>query len=299
MKKILIPLTIIAIAISFSYLIVDIPIYDLIYKSDYNIVNNELYYKKENTKTNYSNYLKYLDIDYVNNNEEIYSMFYTILNNGYDIYTFTCKYNCLNDIDKINSLRLSVINQLVTPNNSYKEIKTSYTTDGKITLNINKKYSKEDIDRINKEIDRLIVSLKINNYPTIEEKIRVYHDYIANRNSYDQVMADTGKSEYHSNTAIGPLFEGKAICDGYSDTMAFFLDKLGIENIKVTNDEHVWNAIKLNGTWYHIDLTWDDPIYTNGRSLTIHDYFMLTTKGLKDKKDDSHSFDEKIYDFIK
>ena len=285
--------------ISFSNIVTGMTIYEFLYPTEYEIINNELYYKKENTKDNYSSYLEYLNKDDIYNRDDLYSMFYTILNNGYEIYTFNCNYNCLDDVNKIDSLKLSLINQLVDPKNSYKEIRTTYSTDKKVTLSIKKKYSKEDIEIIDKELDRIIVELKINNYPSISDKIRVYHDYIANKNSYDQEMANTGKSKYHSNTAIGPLFEGKAICDGYSDALALFLNKLGIENIKITNDDHVWNAVRINNTWYHIDLTWDDPIYTNGGNLTIHDYFMITTKELKDKKDDSHSFDETIYDFIK
>lgn len=299
MKKLLAIITLLLSIVSFSYMYFHMTIYDLIYPLDYNIVNNELYYKKENTKDNYSSYLTYFDRDYIENNDELYSMFYTILNNGYDIYTFTCKYNCIKDINQSDSLKLSLINQLVDPKNSYNEIKTTYTTDKKVTLDIKKKYTEEELTKIDEEIDRIIRETKLNNYSSIEDKIRIYHDYIANKNTYDQVMADTGKSEYHSNTAIGPLFEGKAICDGYSDAMAFFLNKLGIENIKITNDEHVWNAVRINNTWYHIDLTWDDPIYKNGGNLTIHDYFMISTKELKDKNDGSHDFDEKIYDFIK
>lgn len=298
-KVLLFFITCILSFISFSNIVTGMTIYDFLYPTEFEITNNELYYKKENTKDNYSSNLKYLDKDNIDNKDELYSMFYTILNNGYDIYTFNCSYDCLSDVDKIDSLKLSLINQLVDPKNSYKEIKTTYTTDKKVTLNIKKKYTDEELTKIDEELDRLIKELKINNYTTITEKIRVYHDYIANKNSYDQVMANTGESEYHSNTAIGALFEGKAICDGYSDALALYLNKLGIENIKITNDDHVWNAVKINGTWYHIDLTWDDPIYTNGSSLTIHDYFMITTKELINKNDGSHSYDETIYDFIK
>ena len=299
MKKVLVLITFIVVSISFSYLYFNKSIYDVIYTLEYNIVNNESYYKKENTKDNYSNNIKYLDRDYIENKDELYSMFYTMLNNGYDIYTFSCKYNCFNDIKETDSLKLSLINQLVDPKNAYKQIKTAYSSDNKITLTIEKKYTKEELIKIDEEIDRIIKELNINSYTNIKDKIRVYHDYIANKNSYDSVRAEQGESEYHSNSAIGPLFEGKAICDGYSDSLAFYLNKLGIENIKITNDEHVWNAVKIDNTWYHIDLTWDDPIYKNGGNLTIHDYFMITTKELKDKNDDGHYIDETIYDFIK
>lgn len=299
MRRLLIILAILIIGISFSHLYTKMSLYSFIKPLEYNIVNNELYYKKENTKDNYSNYLIYFDKDIVNNKDELYSMYYTILNNGYNIYTFNCSYDCYNDINNIDSLKLSLINQLVSTKNAYKEIKTTYSTDRKVTLNITKKYKDEELTRIDEEIDKIIRDLKINNYTDVYNKIKVFHDYIANKNKYDSKMANDGESEYHSNTAIGPLFEGHAICDGYSDALAFFLDKIGIENIKITNDEHVWNAIKLNDKWYHIDLTWDDPVYTNGKDLTIHDYFIITTNELKNKDDGQHSFDENIYDFIK
>ena len=299
MKKLLVIFTLMLSFISFSYLITNDSLYSLIIKTDYNIVNNESYLKKENVKDNYSSNLKYLDTDVINSKDEIYSMMYTILNNDYENYTFFCKYNCMMDVEQVDSLTLSLINQLVSVRNQYKEIKTTYYTDGKVIINKSKRYTKEDLDKIDTEIERLIKDLKINSYSSITDKIKVFHDYLANTNTYDDVMAKTNKSEYHSNTAIGPLFEGKAICDGYSDAMAFFLDKIGIENIKVTNDEHVWNAVKIDNTWYHIDLTWDDPVYTDGSSLTTYDYFMLTTKELENKNDDAHYFDKTYYDFIK
>lgn len=299
MKKIFIPITILVLVISNFHCYSKISLYDLYEKLDYSIVNNELYYQKENTKENYSSKIKYLDKDTVDNLDEVYSMFYTVLNNGYEIYSFKCTYNCTKDLEYIDKDKLSVINQLVSVKNSYKTIETSYDTDYKVTLKVINTYTNEEKNHINNEIDRLIVELKVNNYTSIEDKIKVFHDYVADHSKYDSVRANTGTSEYNSNKATGPLFEGMGICDGYTDALSFYLDKLGLENIKVTNNEHVWNAVKLNGIWYHIDLTWDDPIYTNGMQYTIHDYFMLTTNELINKNDDEHNFDESIYDFIK
>ena len=130
---------------------------------------------------------------------------------------------------------------------------------------------------------KAIIELDIPEYQ-IGQEVSIY---------FKDTMSIKGKTRKYNND------EKDIYLDGYSDAMAFFLDKLGIENIKITNDEHVWNAVRINNTWYHIDLTWDDPIYKNGGNLTIHDYFMISTKELKDKNDGSHDFDEKIYDFIK
>jgi hypothetical protein len=103
MKRLILFITSIIILGTFSYKITHKNILDIFLNEDYKIINNEVYYQKENVKNNYSGYLKYLDSDIVNNNDEIYSMMYTILNNGYDTYSFDCSYNCFSDIEKIDS----------------------------------------------------------------------------------------------------------------------------------------------------------------------------------------------------
>ena len=53
---------------------------------------------------------------------------------------------------------------------------------------------------------------------------------------------------------------------------------------------HAWNQVKLNGQWYHIDVTWDDPTMANNTSLTStediygncrHTFFLLSDNGIK------------------
>ena len=34
--------------------------------------------------------------------------------------------------------------------------------------------------------------------------------------------------------------------------------KLGIQSQRMTGNGHEWNAVKLDGTWYQVDVTWDD-----------------------------------------
>ena len=41
------------------------------------------------------------------------------------------------------------------------------------------------------------------------------------------------------------------------------------------NINHAWNIVKIRGNWYHIDATWDDPVWDMpGRSY--HDYFLVS-----------------------
>ena len=192
----------------------------------------------------------------------------------------------------------SYVNQLVHPYNSFKEINSKYNKiTRRVDIQIQKKYSDDDIKKIDNKMNQIINDLNINNYSNVRDKIRVFHDYIASINKYDK-KKEYGSSNYNSETAIGTLFEGYSICSGYSDTMAIFLNKLGLDNIKVITDKHAWNAVKLDGNWYHIDLTWDDPIVSDGSDIISHNYFLLTTNELLRKDITEHKFDENLYDFL-
>ena len=85
--------------------------------------------------------------------------------------------------------------------------------------------------------------------------------------------------------------------------MAIFLSKMGYENFKIatTNETtgHVWNVVKINEEWLHLDLTWDDPVSSDGKDYLYHKYFLINTEGLK-KADENitskeHEFNLAIY----
>ncbi|MCR5204581.1 MAG: hypothetical protein K6E47_05965 [Lachnospiraceae bacterium] len=91
--------------------------------------------------------------------------------------------------------------------------------------------------------------------------------------------------------ATGVFFNGDAVCAGYATAFALVLNILGIENCTLNNDEkpddanaHIWNYVKVNGSWYHIDATWNDNDYDD--ITNMHEYFMLTDDELA-KKDTS------------
>ena len=77
--------------------------------------------------------------------------------------------------------------------------------------------------------------------------------------------------------------------------MALFLEKMNIINFKVSIETHVWNAIYLDGKWYHLDLTWDDPVTSDGSDILSDDYFMISTNKLLSLEDKEHGFDYDIY----
>ena len=268
--------------------------YKLVYDS--NSLDNENKYKEYT-----SNVKNTIDFN-IKNKNEILDIYYTILNNGVNDFSFYCDENYKECLDDISSLskdedKFSYINSLVHPYNSFKTINSNMKSNSRIDITINKKYSTDDIYKIENKINEIINTLNINNYSTVEEKIKVFHDYIVNTNKYDK-LKEQGNSTYHSDSAIGTLFEGYSVCSGYTDTMAIFLTKLGLDNVKVITEHHTWNAVKINDIWYHIDLTWDDPINSLDKDILSHDYFLIRTNELLNKDLTEHNFDRNLYEFI-
>ena len=247
---------------------------------------------------------------------DLKNIFYTIVNSGWKKFTFYCpsEYTeCLNDVKEMsqNQDLLTHLNNYVHPFNGFSNVKTVISETREITVFIDYFYTNEEIKKINEKVNE-IYEKEITSDMSDEDKIRTIHDYIINNTKYDVERNNDGKSPYHSYTAYGPLLEGYATCNGYTDAMALFLIKMGIPNFKVAMtpennqdiDGHVWNAVKLNNKWYHLDLTWDDPVSSDGKDYLQHKYFLITTQELKEIDDGEvpvleHQFKTSIYPELK
>lgn len=254
-------------------------------------------------------YYRDYDFDFVQNTEnfepysyqELLNIIYTVLNSGWEKFTFYCpeEYSeCISDLETISddNVLLTHINNFVHPFNSFENIKTSYYESGEVTIEVDKLYREEEINTINAKVDE-IINENIADTMTDEEKIKTIHDYIINTTKYDQIRNQYNTSQYHSNTAIGPLFEGYAICSGYSDAMELFLEKFNIKSFKVASSLHIWNSVYLNGKYKQLDLTWDDPVTSTGEDYLYYKYFLVDASDLKnlDNETNQHDYDKSIY----
>ena len=109
------------------------------------------------------------------------------------------------------------------------------------------------------------------------EKALVLHDYIALNTEYDYQGYLNGNLPNSVFTIEGTLVEGKAVCQGYALAYQYLLNKVGIESKYVASSamNHGWNLVKIFGRWYHVDVTWDDPVWDQlGR--VKHQYFLLS-----------------------
>lgn len=244
---------------------------------------------------------------------DLLDIIYTVIDNGWESFTFYCpsEYkNCIVDIEQISSddITLTHINNYVHPYNSFTNLQTLYSEAGEITFNVDYLYTDEQINVIENKINE-IISTQINPNNSDYDNIKAVHDYIINNTKYDISQSENTSNQANSYNAYGLLTSHLATCNGYTDTMAIILNKMNIPNYKIatTADRisykttgHVWNAVYLDGTWLHLDLTWDDPVSESGQDYLYHKYFLVNNKELEKADDgdvaiEEHNFDKSIY----
>jgi transglutaminase/protease-like cytokinesis protein 3 len=98
------------------------------------------------------------------------------------------------------------------------------------------------------------------------------HDYLVTSIDYDKSL-EAGFNAYDA------LINGRAICSGYTECFKTFMDMLNIDNITISGvageEQHIWNAVKLDNDWYQVDVTWDDPLNSPFTNVD-HSYFNIT-----------------------
>lgn len=303
MKKslVILGITFIIIGVLFSY---QEDLQKIYYQVLRRFTQGELVLKK-------NQYYRDYDFDFVQNTDkleptnrqELLNTFYTIINSGEEEFTFYCPdsySSCLDEVEQIANDQdlLSHINNFVHPYNGFNHIETQYDSLGKVTVYIKKSYSKKQIQELESKIDELSQKLILPGDSDINN-IRRVHDYIINHSIYDSNRSDYNITTYNSDIAYGPLFQGYGICGGYTDAMELFLEEMGIKSYKISSDQHVWNAVYLDGKWVHLDLTWDDPVVSSGENLLEHNFFLIDTTTLLALEQTEHVFDQNIYSELK
>ena len=256
------------------------------------LIDND-YKKNENYE-----YVKIDTNTTLNNKEEVKNMIYTFLDAGWQEYMVKCDpdyLDCTDDIKKIvqDNTYLTDLSNFVHPYNTFEKVNTTFTSTGKVTLKKENRYTEEQIEKLNKKVDE-IYKENYDSSKNVKENIKIFHDYIINHTKYDSNNT-TGVSDINSSTAYGVLFDGVGICSGYTDAMQLFLEKMNAKNYRISSSTHVWNLVYVEGKWLHLDLTWDDPIMSDGTDTLSDEYFLIDTNTLLSKEDGEHNFDKSVY----
>ncbi len=120
------------------------------------------------------------------------------------------------------------------------------------------------------------------------EKALFFHDQLIETCEYNQTVVDESKEldtisdeRYLANTAYSALCDGNPVCGGYTHAYDLLLDRSGIENVPIVNEDHVWTMLWLDGEAYHVDVTWDDPTEDDEN----HIFFNLTDDEIRASRD--------------
>ncbi len=122
---------------------------------------------------------------------------------------------------------------------------------------------------------------------TAYQKELALHDFLVNNCTYGFGSEDD-QNEY---TAYGALIDGVAVCSGYAAAMNLLLSCVGIESKFIVGtatssnrdveetENHAWNLVLIDNEWYHLDVTWDDPV--GERPILSHEFFNLSDEVMK------------------
>jgi hypothetical protein len=136
----------------------------------------------------------------------------------------------------------------------------------------------EQIDFVSSTADEIISG--IDDTMSDVDKALYVHDYLALNFSYDVRVHD---NDPETVRGLYDFFQQKTgVCYAYTIAYQYIMQyKLGIPTVNVSSYEmgHTWNAIQIDGQWYHVDVTWDDP-EPNRVGCVMHNYFLLSDSAM-------------------
>lgn len=156
------------------------------------------------------------------------------------------------------------------------------TTGNNVVLHFNYKAGKDgfisQINSVNSKVQSIVSSVikqGMNDY----EKELALHNYVVNNTVYDYKNLELNSIPDDSFTAYGVFAKKIAVCQGYSEAMYRLLNAAGVNNKIITGTAngvpHAWNLVSINGAYYHLDATFDDPVSQSGNLLSFN-YFNVT-----------------------
>lgn len=136
--------------------------------------------------------------------------------------------------------------------------------------------SASQLKKVNKKVQKVLKELNVEE-KIRTEKLRAIHDYIAKNIRYD--------NSFKYYTAYAGLVSKKhsTVCQGYALLFYKMCMEVGIPCRYVTGHAgvpHAWNIVKVNGKWYHVDVTWDD-LDGKGRNAYNYEFFLVGSATMK------------------
>ena len=191
---------------------------------------------------------------------------------------------------------LADLNARVEGGEAISKLSCYYSRDTGLAVAIGLEYcTAQDVAAMQVKLDQLVDQANTL-CQTDLEKVFYVHEWLVQNIAYDREHLSDDVQDDHN--LRGALLEGSAVCDGYAKTYALTLRKLGITGVLVTSKDigHAWNMVELDGNWYQVDCTWDDPVDGSDQlGYCTHKHLLCTTEEMNtnhnDDGDDSVAFD--------
>lgn len=166
--------------------------------------------------------------------------------------------------------------------------------------------SKQAIDQAISQIEQVKNQILQNKTGNTFEDVKMIHDYLVDTINYDSSL-----SKQNIYNIYGALVNRECVCEGYARAFKYLLDELDIPCVMIigtaTNSQgetenHAWSYVQLNGAWYAVDTTWDDPVVVGGGTASEeskYKYFLVGREIMDQDHSPSGQFtdDGKIFSY--
>lgn len=93
------------------------------------------------------------------------------------------------------------------------------------------------------------------------QKIKYVYEYLINTTDYNSNSPDNQNIQ-------SALLGHSSVCAGYSRAFQYILHRMGMFCTYVTGKtsdggDHGWNIVRIDGVYYHVDVTWGDPVFVS------------------------------------
>lgn len=156
---------------------------------------------------------------------------------------------------------------------SYSYTLTSWSSHSTVSVEARYRETLAMTEQVRANVQSILQQLDIEN-KSVHDQIKLIHDFIVRHIQYDESL-----TKY---TAYEALFEQQAVCQGYALLGYMMYSEAGIPvriaEGTVQSGEHAWVMLQVEGQWFHLDLTWDDPIGQSEDHVSYKYYLVSDAK---------------------
>lgn len=160
---------------------------------------------------------------------------------------------------------------------------TEYGLKGSISFKYMDGINKNVDMQLQNMIDDALNGMNINSLSN-EDKIMAIHDYIINKTRYNFGDANHLSKGFEVSSPEAIMLGDGGNCEAYSKLFQMMAKRAGLKSRYIVGDtnkgKHAWDMVKLDEKWYHIDVTFDDPL-VDGKDAILHKYYLKTDEQFK------------------